>query len=68
MLQTKKQKLSKAIVGARCKCCGLADEDITNMLLDCPALFSQRKLFYPKVRSLTISYIVIDVVGRIFHS
>ena len=30
------------------------------MLLDCPALYSQRKLFYPKVRSLVIGYIGID--------
>ena len=46
-LQTSKHKFSKATVDATCKCCGLADEDITHMLLDCPALFSQRKLFYP---------------------
>ena len=68
MLQTSKHKFSKATVDATCKCCGLADEDITHMLLDCPALFSQRKLFYPKVRSLTITYIGIDVWRRIFHS
>ena len=53
-LQTSKHKFSKATVDATCKCCGLADEDITHMLLDCPALFSQRKMFYPKVRSLFI--------------
>ena len=57
MLQASKHKL----VDATCKCCGLADKDITHTLLDCPALFSQRKLFYPKVRSLTITYIGIDV-------
>ena len=49
-LQSKNNKFSKATVDATCKCCGLADEDIIHMLLDCPALFSQRKLFYPKVR------------------
>ena len=68
MLPTSKHKFSKATVDASCKCCGLADEDITHMLLDCPALFSQRKLFYPKVRSLSITYIGIDVWRRIFHS
>ena len=60
LLQTSKHKFSKATASATCKCCGLADEDITHMLLDCPALYSQRKLFYPKVRSLVIGYIGID--------
>ena len=35
MLQTSKHKFSKATVDASCKCCGLADEDITHMLLFC---------------------------------
>ena len=47
MLQASKHKFSKATVDATCKCCGLADDDIKHMLLDCPALLSQRKLFYP---------------------
>ena len=68
MLQTSKHKFSNATVCARCRCCGLADEDISHMLLDCPALFSQRKLFYPKVRSLTINYIGIDLWKKIFNS
>ena len=32
MLQTSKHKFSKATVGATCKYCGLADEDITHMI------------------------------------
>ena len=61
LLQTNKHKFSKATVCATCKCCGLGDEDITHMLLDCAALYSQRKLFYPKVRSLTIQYLGINM-------
>ena len=61
-------KFSNATVCARCKCCGLADEDLSHILLDCPALFSQRNLFYPKVRSLTINYIGIDLWKKIFNS
>ena len=68
LLQTNKHKFSKATVCATCKCCGLGDEDITHMLLDCAALYSQRKLFYPKVRSLTIQYLGIDMWREITHS
>ena len=68
LLQTNKHKFSKATVCATCKCCGLGDEDITHMLLDCAALYSQRKLFYPKVRSLTIQYLGINMWREITHS
>ena len=68
LLQTNKHKFSKATVCATCKCCGLGDEDITHMLLDCAALYSQRKLLYPKVRSLTIKYLGINMWREITHS
>ena len=60
LLQTNKHKFSEATVSATCKRCGLTDEDITHMLLDSPALYSQRKLFCSKVRSLVMGYIGID--------
>ena len=68
LLQTNKLKFSKATVCATCKYCGLGDEDITHMLLDCAALYSQRKLFYPKVRSLTIRYFGINMWREINHT
>ena len=68
LLQTNKYKFSKATVCATCKCCRLGDEDITHMLLDCAALYSQRKLFYPKVRSLAIQYLGINMWREITHT
>ena len=44
-------------VNATCKCCGRADEDLQHMLLECSALISQRKLFYPRIKTLTIDCI-----------
>ena len=68
LLQTSKHKFSKAIFSATCKCCGLADEEITHMLLNWLALYSQRKLFYPKVRSLVTGYIGTDQWRTMFNT
>ena len=68
LLQTNKHKFSKATVCAKCKCCWLGDEDITHMLLDCAALYSQRKLYYPKVRTLTIQYLGMNMWREIIHT
>ena len=58
MLQTSKSKFSRSSVSPICKCCGLDNEDLPHMLLECPALINQRKAFYPEFKSMTI-----DIVG-----
>ena len=57
LLQTSKHKFNRTTISATCNCCGLGDEDITHMLLECSALHVQRKLFFPKVRSIVCNYI-----------
>ena len=58
MLQTSKSKFSRSSVSPICKCCGLDNEDLPHMLLECPALINQKKSFYPEFKSMTI-----DIVG-----
>ena len=58
MLQSIKSKFSKSSVKSTCNCCGLNEEDLPHMLLECPALIDQRKVLYPELKSL-----VIDIVG-----
>ena len=58
LLQSSQHKFSKSSTSATCKCCGLNDEDLPHMLLECPALLNQRKLFYPRIKDL-----VIDTIG-----
>ena len=50
LLQTSQHKFSRSTISAACKCCGLNDEDLPHMLLECPALLNQRKLFYPRIK------------------
>ena len=59
MLQSIKSKFSKSPVDAICKCCGLDNEDLPHMLLECPALLVPRKQFYPDIKSM-----VIDIIGE----
>ena len=57
MLQTSKSKFSRSSVSPICKCCGLDNEDLPYMLLECPALINQRKAFYPEFKSMTIDIV-----------
>ena len=57
MLQSIKSKFSKSPVDAICKCCGLDNEDLPHMLLECPALLVPRKQFYPDIKSMVIDII-----------
>ena len=68
LLQTSKHKFSKSSESATCKCCGLNDEDISHMLLDCPALHNQRKLLYLKVRDSIINLIGINQWRNVFQA
>ena len=40
ILQTNKYKFSKTNERATCKCCGLGDEDVIHMPIECPALYA----------------------------
>ena len=68
LLQTSKHKFSKTAVSETCECCGLGEEDITHMLLECSALHSQSKQFFPKVRSIVTEYIGVDQWNSIFST
>ena len=68
LLQSSQCKFSKSSISAMCKCCGLNDEDLPHMLLECPALLNQRKLFYPRIKDLVIDTIVIAQWKDTFRS
>ena len=52
MLQCTSHKFSRANVSATCKyCCGLYDEDLSHMLLECPAFIHQRKPIYSQFKT-----------------
>ena len=57
LLQTNCHKFSKATVSAICKCCGLNEEDLAHMLLECSPLISQRKPLYTELKSMGINCI-----------
>ena len=68
LLQTSQHKFSRSTISAACKCCGLNDEDLPHMLLECPALLNQRKLFYPRIKQLVISNIGIIKWKELFNN
>ena len=55
MLQSTSHKYSRANVSAACKCCGLYDEDLAHMLLECPAFIHQRKPIYSQFKTKVIN-------------
>ena len=57
MLQSTSHKFKKATVSATCKCCGLYDEDLAHMLLECPAFIQQRKPLYVSIKNQVINCI-----------
>ena len=57
LLQKNRHKFSQSVVSAKCKCCGMEDEDIAHMLLYCPSYSDQRRQSYSKIKSLVISEI-----------
>ena len=57
LLQTNCHKFSKATVSAICKCCGLNEEDLAHLLLECPSLINQRKPLYTELKSKVINCI-----------
>ena len=57
LLQKNRHKFSQSVVSAKCRCCGMEDEDIAHMLLYCPSYSDQRRQSYSKIKSLVISEI-----------
>ena len=57
ILQSTSHKFSRATVSATCKCCGLYDEDLAHMLLECPAFIHQRKPLYSEIKTQVINCI-----------
>ena len=57
LLQANRCKFSKSAENSTCKCCGVETEDIVHMLLDCPAMFIQRKQYFTNLKSLIINCI-----------
>ena len=60
MLQTSKSKFGRLTVSSICNCCGLDDDDFPHMVLECPALINQRKVFYPKFKRLVFHIVGIN--------
>ena len=57
MLQSTSYKFKKATVSATCKSCGLYDEDLAQMLLECSAFIQQRKPIYVSIKNQVINCI-----------
>lgn len=55
LLQSNKYKFNNSTESPICKCCALEIEDIVHMLLDCPALYAQRKQYFANLRSLIVN-------------
>ena len=68
LLQTNKYRFSKANEDSTCKCCGLADEDMIHMLLECPAFYVQRKQYFSNVRSIVLNCIGLRLWEEIFKN
>ena len=68
MLQSNVYKFSNATESSICKCCATDSEDIVHMLLDCPALFAQRKQYFGDLRSLIVNCVGIKQWESTFNT
>ena len=68
ILQSTSHKFSRATVSATCKCCGLYEEDLAHMLLECPAFIHQRKPLYSEIKTLVINCIGAQKWRELFNS
>ena len=68
ILQSTSHKFSRATVSATCKCCGLYEEDLAHMLLECPAFIHQRKPLYLEIKTLVINCIGAQKWRELFNS
>ena len=63
-----KYKYTNSTESATCKCCGLETEDIVHMLLNCPALYVQRKQYFGHLRSLVVNCIGVKQWESVFNT
>ena len=68
MLQSTSHKFSRANVSATCKCCGLYDEDLAHMLLECHAFIHQRKPIYSQFKTKVINCIGAQYWRELFNN
>ena len=68
ILQSTRHKFSRTAVSATCKCCGLYDEDLAHMLLECSALIRQRKPLYLTIKTKVINCIGIHKWRELFNN
>ena len=67
LLQTNKHKFSKSNESVSCKYCGLEDEDVIHMLLECPGLYVQKN-YFSNVKSIVSDCIGVEQWGKNFNS
>ena len=68
LLQSNRFKFNNSTENPICKCCGLETEDIVHMLLDCPALYSQRKQYFTHLKSLIVNCVGIEQWNQLFNN
>ena len=68
LLQSYRYKFSSEVGNPTCRICGLENEDITHMLLQCPSLVAQRRQLYSNVKSLVIEDIGLNQWMKIFNN
>ena len=67
LLQSNRNKFNNS-ESAICKCCGIEIEDIIHMLLECPALFYERKKYFEEVRALIVKCIGAEAWQSTFNT
>ena len=68
LLQSHRYKFSSEVGSPTCRICGLENEDITHMLLQCSSLVAQRRQLYSNVKSLVIEDIGLNQWMKIFNN
>ena len=67
LLQSNRNKFNNS-ESAICKCCGIEIEDILHMLLECPALFYERKKYFEEIRALIVKCIGAEAWQSTFNT
>ena len=68
LLLSYRYKFSSEVGSPTCRICGLENEDITHMLLQCSSLVAQRRQLYSNVKSLVIEDIGLNQWMKIFNN
>ena len=67
LLQSYRNKFNNS-ESAICKCCGTEIEDIIHVLLECPALFYERKGYFEEIRALIVKCIGAEAWQSTFNT